>query len=216
MKLRAALLVGGAVPAAGIGWAAKTYMPPRAYPAKTYPARDEHPAEKVTIAADPYDLPEKASIFVLPYKDHGYLPIYLIITNDGDAPVPLVRMEVQLVTGNRAKISPSTADDMYRRFVHVKGDDPTRTPLPIPRSRKPKAGLSKEANEEVQNAPFRAEAVEPHGTQAGFFFFDVGDISQPLAGAHLYVTGVRDANGHELMFFDIAMEKYLTYRPATQ
>ena len=40
-------------------------------------------------------------------------------------------------------------------------------------------------------------------------------MSQPLAGAHLYVTGVRDGNGSELMFFDIPLEKYLTYRPAT-
>jgi len=24
---------------------------------------------------------------------------------------------------------------------------------------------------------------------------------------------VRDANGHDLMFFDIPMEKYLSYRP---
>jgi hypothetical protein len=217
IRLRGALLVGGAILAAGICWAAKSYMPPRAFPAKTYPARDEHANEMVTIAADPYDLPDKASIFVLPYRERGYLPIFLIITNDGDTPVPLVRMEIQLVTANRTKISPATADDIYRRFVRVKrGDDPTRNPLPIPRSRKPQAGLGKEATEEVQNAPFRAEAVEPHGTQAGFFFFDVGDISQPLAGAHLYVSGLRDANGHDLMFFDIAMEKYLTYRPATQ
>jgi hypothetical protein len=44
-------------------------------------------------------------------------------------------------------------------------------------------------------------------------FFDVEDISQPLAGAHLYITGVRDGNGSEMMFFDIPLENYLTYKP---
>ncbi len=64
-------------------------------------------------------------------------------------------------------------------------------------------------------APYlRAEAVEPHSTRAGFLFFDIANIQQPfLAGAHLYVTGVRDGNGQELMFFDIPLDKYLETRP---
>jgi hypothetical protein len=38
----------------------------------------------------------------------------------------------------------------------------------------------------------------------------VGGISTPLAGAHIYVTGVNDPKGNELMYFEIAMEKYLS------
>jgi hypothetical protein len=34
-----------------------------------------------------------------------------------------------------------------------------------------------------------------------------------MAGAHLYVTGVLDSQGQELMYFEIPLEKYLTYRP---
>ena len=60
---------------------------------------------------------------------------------------------------------------------------------------------------------FRAKAVEPHGTQAGFLFFDVEGIRNPLAGAKLYITGLRDGNGQELLYFEIPMEKYLTYKP---
>jgi hypothetical protein len=30
-----------------------------------------------------------------------------------------------------------------------------------------------------------------------------------MAGAHLYVTGVHDGGGNELMFFDIPLDKYL-------
>lgn len=198
--------------------ASKEYMAPKALPAKTYPARDEHPDEKVTIAADPYDMQDKAApVFTLPYKEKDYLPIYLVITNDGDQPITLNQMEFKLVTASRTKLQPATTDDLYRRFSRVKrrGDEPSRNPLPIPLPRRPDTGLPKGGADEIQNAQFRAKAVEPHGTQAGFLFFDIEGVREPLAGAHLYVTGVRDSNGSELMFFDIPMEKYLTYRPAT-
>ena len=55
-----------------------------------------------------------------------------------------------------------------------------------------------------------AKAVEPHSTQVGFLFFDVSGISVPLAGAHFYLTGVRDARGNELMYFEVPLEKYLS------
>jgi hypothetical protein len=64
----------------------------------------------------------------------------------------------------------------------------------------------------MKRAPFNSRSVEPGATQAGFLFFDVSGIGDPLTGAHLYVTGVRDASGKELMFFDIAMDKYLSAR----
>ncbi len=41
-------------------------------------------------------------------------------------------------------------------------------------------------------------------------FFDVSGISTPLAGASFYLTGVLDAKGNELMYFEIPLEKYLT------
>lgn len=198
-----------------IGWAAKEYAAPKAYNAKTYPARDAHDNEKVTIAADPYDMPDKASaVFNLDYKDKGILPVYLIVTNDGDEPVALTAMKVQLVTADRTKLWSADSDDLYRRFSRVKrrGDEPRINPLPLPR-RSSDAGLPKEGVSELQHAPFAAKAVEPHSTVAGFVYFDVAGMSQPLAGAHLYVMNVRDANGNDLMFFDIAMEKYLSYRP---
>lgn len=217
MKKRFAALVVGVCVVGAAAYAAKDYVAPKAFDAKTYPARDAHDDEKVTIAADPYDMPDKAeAVFRLNYRDKGLLPVYLIVTNNGDEPISLTAMKVQLVTSNRTKIEPATEDDLYRRFSRVKrrGDEPSRNPFPIPLPRKgPDAGLPKEGISELQHAPFAAKAVEPHTTLAGFLFFDVGEISQPLAGAHLYVTRVTDANGKELMFFDIAMEKYLTYRP---
>jgi hypothetical protein len=58
--------------------------------------------------------------------------------------------------------------------------------------------------------------VEPHSTARGFLFFDIADISNPLAGASFYLMGVRDAKGNELMYFEIPMEKYLSAPEAKQ
>ena len=207
------ILVVGAI----LAYAAKEFTPPRAFPAKTYPARDEHPNEKVTIAADPYDTPDKiATVFALKYNDKGMLPVYLVITNDGDQPITLLNLKAQLVTADRTKITAATSDDLYRRMSRLarRGDEPQRIPLPVPLPRrKAQAGVGKQGEQELDNAPMKAKAVEPHATQAGFLFFDVSGLDHPLAGAHLYITGVRDASGNELMFFDIPMEKYLTYKP---
>lgn len=210
-----AWLIAVVLAVATVALAAKEYTAPKAYSAKTYPARDAHDNEKVTIAADPYDMPDKVSaVFNLDYRDKGILPVYLIITNDGDEPVALTAMKVQLVTADRTKIWNADSDDLYRRFSRVKrrGDEPRINPLPLPR-RGSDAGLPKEGVSELQHAPFAAKAVEPHSTVAGFVYFDISGNSQPLAGAHLYVMNVRDANGNDLMFFDIPMEKYLSYRP---
>ncbi len=199
-----------------LAFAAKEFVMPEIFPAKTYPAHDDHPLEKVSIAADPYDLADKAAIFNENYADKGYMPILVVITNDGDQPVALNNLKVELITKRRDKIPAATEDDLYRRLSKVKrrGDEPSRNPLPIPLpGRKPDVGVNKKNRNEIDASMFSAKAVAPHENQAGFFFFDVSGISQPLAGARLYVTGIRNNDGQDLMYFEIPMEKYLGYTP---
>ena len=50
--------------------------------------------------------------------------------------------------------------------------------------------------DEINRAKFSAFAVEPHSTQSGFLFFDIEDVRNPTQGAHIYLTGVRDASGN--------------------
>jgi hypothetical protein len=180
---------------------------PTAQPAKTYPAHDEHPSEGVTLGLDPYDMADKASIFSVHYNDVGLLPIFVVITNDGEQPVSLAGMKAEFVTVDRIKIPPATEDDIYRRIARPPG---TISPNPLPWPKKAKGSVSKDAMDEIQNAQFAAKAVEPHGNQCGFMFFDVSGISTPLAGARFYLTGVRDAKGNELMYFEVPLEKYLS------
>lgn len=191
--------------------------PPKAFHARTYPAVDVHTDEQVAIAADPYDMADKTAFMVVPYKDNDILPIRLIVSNDSDAPLNLSQMALQVNTVNpRAKIAPSEVDDLQRRLSRQtrRGDEPSRNPLPIPLpGKKNKSTMKKEWSDEIESLRFKWLVVEPHSTVSGFFFFDVRDLDHPLAGGHLYITGARNESGRELLFFDIPLEKYLTYHP---
>jgi hypothetical protein len=185
---------------------------PTAQAARSYPAHDEHPTEKVVIAVDPYDMADKAQIFSTNYSGYGYMPVFFIVTNDSDQPVALSGMKAQLITRDRTKLFPSNTDDLVRRLSHPSRNDRpgVQLPIPLPGSKKVKGAVSSKTMDEINMAQFGARSVEPHSTSSGFLFFDVADISTPLAGANFYVTGVRDAGGNELMYFEIPMEKYLS------
>jgi hypothetical protein len=204
-KLSAAVVVVALVPA--MLWAGKNFVKPVAKTAINYPAHDFHRDEKVAIAADPYDTPEKAKIFTINFAEHGFLPVFFVITNDSDQPVSIANMKVTLITANRSKLTPTTVSDLYRRLSNPQVA--TRpSPIPIPR-KGVKGAVTQKQMEEINEAQFEARAVEPHGTQSGFLFFDVAGISSPLEGANMDVTGVADGRGNEFMFYEISMDKYL-------
>jgi hypothetical protein len=203
------LIVSFAVATFAVCLTAKDFVKPAAQPAKTYPAHDDHADEKVAIAADPYDTPDKAKIFSVDFREHGFLPIFFVVTNDGNQPVSIANMQVTLTTAGRAKFTPIFTDDISRRLTNPQANtNPAANPLPFPIPRKKVKGtISKKEMDEIESSQFAAKAVEPHTTQSGFLFFDVGDITTPLAGAHLYVGGVNDAKGTELMYFEISIGK---------
>lgn len=188
--------------------AGKDFVMPAPRPANAYPAHDEQTNEKVSVAIDPYDMADKAAIFSVHYSEIGFLPVLLIVTNDSDQAISLSAMKAQLVTADRAKLSPAAVDDLYRRLSRPTASG-RPSPFPFP-TKKVKGTVSKQTMDEIQNAQFGARAVEPHSTQAGFLFFDVAGISTPLPGAQFYLSGVRDAKGNELMYFEIPLEKYLS------
>jgi len=196
------LCVAGLVPAALAG---KNFVKPTAKSAINYPAHDFHRDEQVAIAADPYDNPDKAKIFSTNFSGYGLLPVFFVVTNDGDQPVSIANMRITLLTANHSKLTPIDTDDLYRRLSNPRMN--TRpSPLPLPSKVK---GAGKKEMDEVAASQFAARAVEPHTTQSGFMFFDVGGIGSPLQGANIDVTGVTDAKGNELMYFEIPVDKYL-------
>jgi len=208
-SLTRVLIVSCALAALALPLAAKDFIKPAAQPAKTYPAHDDHADEKVAIAADPYDTPDKAKIFSIDFHEHGFLPIFFVVTNEGNQPVSIANMQVTLTTANRAKFTPISTDDIARRLTNPQANtNPAANPLPFPIPRKKVKGtISKKEMDEIESSQFAAKAVEPHTTQSGFLFFDIADLPTPLANAHLYVNGVTDVKGAELMYFEIQLGK---------
>jgi len=192
----------------------KTFDPPSAYHANSYPARTYDAQEHITLAADPYDTPDKAAIFAGDYVNSGLMPVRLIVSNDGDAPIALTDLKIEFVTVMRDKLAPQRTQDILRRLsrTDTRPDERIEIPLPIPH-RKQKKAVKEEVEDEIGRAQFMAKAVEPHSTQSGFLFFDVSGIRNPLAGANLYVSGIRNSKGEELIYYEIPMEKYLSYQP---
>ena len=186
-------------------WAAKDFVMPHAENAASYPSHDAHSNEHVTVAIDLYDSPPKDDVFMTRYLLEGILPVFLVITNDGDKPISVAKLDAQLVTSRRAKLEALAVDDVMRRVAHVNvsSTNPGRVgSIPIPGTAVKTKKAQQQLNE-VNHARFNAFAVEPHSTQAGFLFFDIQDVRNPTQGAHIYLTGVRDSSGNELMYFDI-------------
>ncbi len=191
----------------------KHFNPPPPGHASTYALHETHKDEKVTIAADPCDTPEKAGVFKVNYKGYGFYPVRLVISNDGDQPLMLQNLKIEYITARRDKLQPATDDDIYRRLVKPnKAQQPgagPRLPFPVGKKKEP---LSKEAREEYESAQLLTVPVTPHSTYSGYLFFDVMD-SPPEPGAHLYISGIK-AGSQELFYFDIPMDKPAVASPA--
>jgi hypothetical protein len=186
-------------------WAGKEFVPPKTANANTYPSKDAHPNEKVTVAVDVYNTTPKDDIFITQYNQEGILPVLLVITNDGDQPVMLKDMRAQVVTARNAKLEALDVEDVFRRVAHIQGSSNPRNvgPITLPGGNKNKK--AQQQYDEITRAHFAAEVVEPHTTRSGFLFFDVENVQQPVAGAHFYLTGARDGKGNELMYFEIPL-----------
>ena len=186
----------------------KGFNPPPAGPAATYPLHEAHDDEKATIAVDPFTSPEKAAVFKVHYRDYGFLPIRLIIANDGDKPLMLDNIKIELVTGSKEKIRPATRDDVFRRLARpekVTSKSKIQLPIPIPRDKNP---ISKDARDEIDAAMFAAFPVTPHSSHNGFVFFDVAGITDPESGAHVQISGIKSGS-QELFYFDIPLQAYV-------
>ena len=186
------------------------YKPPEIPPAghaDKYPQHETHKDEGVTVALDPYG-PEKDSVFHVKFSEHRVLPVRLIVSNDTDQPISLAEARIQFNTARKAKGEPLTKEDIERAIANsVEPQDRSVPGIPIPIPKKKPKRLPKNADEEIDSLMFKAEAVEPHTTQSGFLFFDVSGVSQPLIGSHLLFTGLRNAKGQELFYFDIPLQK---------
>lgn len=199
------LLIGLALPAV-----ATDHTAPAIQPATSFAAVEVHEKEKVAIAAEPYDSKQKESIFRVDYLGHGVMPIRLIVTNDGDRPISLRDARILFQTRSGDRIQAAEPEDVERLMTR-KEREGGRIPMPgpIPTIKlKPKAS-NKDIEEDFNQFEFGALVVEAHTTRAGFLFYDVSRLDDPLRGSKLHLHKVMDADGHELFYFEIPFDKYM-------
>jgi hypothetical protein len=189
---------------------AAEHAPPPAGVATTYPAFDQHPDDHVAIAADPYDTKDKASIFRFKYLQYGFMPIRIIVTNNGDKPISLIDARINFITAAGDKIPAATPEEVERRAGGIKRPDSGyKLPGPLPRIGNKSSGKNNEIDQDFQTFEYSAVAVEPHTTRAGFLFYDVQGLDNPLVGAKLNLRMLRSADGKEMFYFEIPFDKYL-------
>jgi hypothetical protein len=187
-------------------------------PAAKYTLNEAHPDEHVTVAAVPCLYKQDCPFFRLPYVSHGFVPVRVIITNDRDDALNLDEVRIQFLPGGGGKEAAATDEDLNRRLFSTKNAEGTRIPI-IGIMTHPEPVDKKILNDD-QDFGFQSTIVPPHSTRAGYVFYDVRGIDEPvLKGAELYVKEIHytDAKGekHELFAFSLPFDKWLAAQPKT-
>ena len=189
---------------------------PPADAAAKYTLNETHPDEHVTIAAEPCLYKDQCPFFRLPYVSHGFVPVRVIITNDRDDALNLDDVRIQFLPGGGGKEAAATDEDLNRRLFSTKSAAGTRIPI-IGITTHPEPVDKKILNDDADFG-FQSTIVPPHSTRAGYVFYDVRGIDDPvLKGAELYVKEIHytDAKGekHELFAFSLPFDKWLAAQP---
>jgi hypothetical protein len=210
MRLRFPFIIALALGAAASLSAADHTLPPPK-DASTYAAYDAHGDEHVVIAAEPYDTKEKNKIFRVDYVENGFMPIYVVITNNSDKPISLDQARIDFISAAGDRIPAAVPEDIERRMDHVSGAGKiTPLPAPLPPIRSKPKTPNKKIEEDFNDFEYSATTVPAHSTRAGFLFYDMQGLSDmPLKGARLNLRDLVDGNGKELFYFEIPLDKYL-------
>jgi hypothetical protein len=211
MRPRLALVLTLAVCAATLPLAAKDHKIPAPKDASSYACHDTHAAEHVVIAAEPYDTKDKGTIFRIHYVENGFMPIYLVITNNGDQPISLDQARIDLISAEDERVPAAVPEDVERRMTHLHGPGaPIPMPAPLPPLRRKPKTPDKKIEQDFNDFEYSAVTVPAHSTRAGFLFYDVQGLGPaPLKGARLTLRDLRTASGKELFYFEIPFDKYL-------
>ncbi len=205
--------MGLAFPGLAVPALAADHTPPPVAPATSFPAVEVHDKEKVAIAVEPYDTKDKEKIFHLDYMKYGVVPVRLIITNQGDQPISLRDARILFETANGERIQAAEPEDVERLMnphePHGAMPTPSPLPVPIPGLHMKHKNYDKEIEDDFNTFEYEALVVEPHTTRAGFLFYVVPGSGNPLKGADMSVTKVRNSDGEELFYFQIPFDKYL-------
>ncbi len=181
----------------------------RVYPAKDYPARQGE--KNVTAAVKPYvDEREVKQAFgkAKPLK-YGFVPVLVVITNDSDDAYDLKDLKVRFVTSDREGLDPMSAEDLKYFQPNSQPKDRPRYIPPLPGLNKPRVKKGPLAKSSITEREFKAPVIAPHSSVSGFFYYGTGTQPDPIPGAAIYLSGIRNLRtGQELFYFEIPLDPY--------
>ncbi len=191
---------------------------PPANPAPQYPLFEAHDKEHVSIAADPCAKADDCKFFRNPYLSHGFLPVRVIITNDGDQPLSLDDVRIQFISADKDTIPAALPEDLNRRLYSKKAAAGHNVPLPFPGAKihTPGEKIDKKISDDDRDFGFPSTTVAPHTTQAGYLFYDVKELDDPiLRHATLYLKEIKVQGAKGYLFdFNLPFDKWLAAQPA--
>lgn len=175
--------------------------------ATAYANSTVHKREQVAIAAVPYVTAGQQKVFAIPYRKFGFVPIRLIITNLGDKPISLEQARVYFVSANDDRIEAATPDDVERNvpLSYKQGRKIPIGPMHVPTHAK---DADWKVEQDFNRYEYNAVSVAPHSTHAGFLWYNVSGMGgDPLRGASLVVEQIENADGQQLFYFRVPLDK---------
>ncbi len=186
--------------------------PRHASPAKAageYVASDAHEKEHVVVGVEPCDDPKACPFFRLPYIQHGFLPVRVVISNNSDKALSLDDVRIQFISANRDVLPAATPEDINRRLFTKRSAEGTKIPgIPITIHHAP---IDKQVSEDDVDFGFPGTVVNAHSTLSGYLFYDVRGLDDPvMQGAEIYLKMIHTTDGKEQMFpFTIPLDRWL-------
>jgi len=182
-------------------------------PAQQYPLHETHPADHLTIAAEPGDTKETAPHTRLDYYSHGFLPIRVIVTNDSDLAINLDDARIHFIAADGSSIPAATDDALERGMFTLKSATGRKVPLPLPIPiTTGKSDINKKVVADDNDFSFQTTTVAPHTTVAGYLFYDINNLDTPILDhATLELRKVRLTSTNKILdTFEIPLSKPTT------
>lgn len=177
--------------------------------ADKYPARQKQ--GDVTVAAKPFQTDSEAKDAfgkAKPLK-YGFLPVLVVIDNDSDHSLSLEQLKVRFITSDREGVEPTSGEDLAFYQPSTRPKERPRYIPSVPGLGRPKLKKGPLAKPEITGREFKAPVIAPRSSAGGFFYYETGKNSDPVPGANIYVSGIRNLNtGKELFYFEIPLTPY--------
>lgn len=189
--------------------------------AKVFLAYDSH--DNITIAAEPYDTPEKVlHVFDRDPSQAGYVTLLVVVSNDGDSEIELNSNEFELTRGRQGSLHPTPADDVIREIFYAK--EHTRRPPGGVKVGRERGGNSDKdflnARADFLSKEFGQKFIPAHSTSYGFVFYETPQLGAALIGAKVYIPKIRirrsaspNQVGREVLFYEIDLKPAVIGHP---